>query len=118
MPVEVVREAKARAAREGTTLAAYVARALEAFGNAAANDIGEDPRERDWQWYERNRARLAKRYKDEYVAILDERVVDHDRDFEALSLRVASEHRRSAFMPKVSAKERVLRVRSPRLDRT
>lgn len=121
MPTRIVREAKAAAARRGTTLAAVVsdtlARALAADG---------DPRERSdddlrdsMQWYEKNRARLRRRHAGEYVAIVDGAVIDHDHDFEALATRVfARIGVRPVFMPRVQAGEARARIRSPRRARS
>jgi hypothetical protein len=112
-----VREAKAAAARRGTTLAAVVSDALE---RSFHEDDGarESSRElRDaMRWYERNRPRLLSRYGGEYVAIVDRSVVDHDRDFESLAGRVFARFGvRSVFMPRVQEAEARVRVKSPRL---
>lgn len=113
MPVDVVREAKAEAARRGLTLASYVARTLSRRRDESEDD-GELDRSTDW--FERNRSALVKRYPDEYVAIVDDEVVDHDADFDALAMRVfAKLGMRSVFMPRVTAKPRTLRIPSPRL---
>lgn len=67
------------------------------------------------RWFEANR-RLLRRYPDQYVAIHGGRVIDHDRDFDALARRVfARLGTRPVLMPKVTAEERVLAVPSPRL---
>jgi hypothetical protein len=70
------------------------------------------------RWYERNRERLVREYAGEYVAILDNAVIDHDPDFEDLAERVfAREVGRNVFMPQVVANPRSLRVASPRVSR-
>ncbi len=120
LPESLVREAKATAARRGITLAALVAEALqEAVGTVdrrakagrAAQGLAES-----MHWFEANRARLLRRYRDQYVAIDRNRVIDHDRDFAALARRVfARVGARPVFIPKVTAEERVVHVPSPRL---
>ncbi|MEA2626392.1 MAG: hypothetical protein QOD06_2437 [Candidatus Binatota bacterium] len=66
------------------------------------------------EWYAKNRARLLRQYENEYVAIVDRNVIDHDRSFEALASRVFQRVGvRSVFMPRVRAVEQRVRVRSP-----
>ena len=123
IPSDVVREAKAVAARRGVTLAGFVADALlralrepASSGHAAAAD---DPLAKDMRWYERNRARLNDEFAGEYVAIVDAEVIDHDADFEALAERVfVREGQRDVFMPHLGAEAAPLRVRSPRSSPT
>jgi hypothetical protein len=130
LPESLVREAKATAARRGITVAGLVAEALQKVvsprtgagdrrakagraqqAQAAAQGLAESMR-----WFEANRARLLRRYRDQYVAIDRNRVIDHDRDFDALARRVFTRlGARSVFIPKVTAEERVVRVPSPRL---
>jgi hypothetical protein len=118
LPSEVVREAKAAAARRGVTLGGFIAEALskamrerESSSSALANDLSGELR-----WYEKNRERLVKEYGGQYVAIVGGRVIDHDASFEALAERVfAREGARNIFMPRVSSSKEPLRVRSPRL---
>ena len=119
IPEGVIREAKAAAARRGTTLAGFVAdtlaRAMREPGHTleASGDLDDEMR-----WYERNRARLVAEFEGHYVAIVDHRVVDHDRDFERLATRIFERNgARSVFMPQVASSDRVLNVRSPRVRR-
>jgi len=117
LPTELVREAKAAAARRGTSLTAFVSEALTRslrVENAPSDepDILAD----DIAWYQRNRSKLLQRYRGEYVAIVDRAVVDHDRDFNALAERVFGRFGyRSIYMPRVQREEVVVRIRSPRL---
>jgi hypothetical protein len=68
------------------------------------------------RWFEANRGRLLRRYRDRYVAIDGGRVIDHDRDFDALARRVfARMGPGPVFMPKVTPGQRVVAVPSPRL---
>ncbi|TMQ18411.1 MAG: hypothetical protein E6J90_02130 [Deltaproteobacteria bacterium] len=119
LPTELVREAKAAAARRGETLTKFVAealaRSLGAAGERAApaNDLQDD-----MMWYRKHRPSLLRRYRGEYVAIVDASVVDHDRDFAALALRVFSRFgNRNIFMPRVASDDPVVRLRSPRISR-
>lgn len=120
MPTRLVREAKAAAARRGSTLAALVSDILERSlreedgrGEAAGGELRESMR-----WCERNRRKLLSRYRGEYIAVVDRAVLDHDRDFEALAARVfARPGGRPVFMPRVQEEEARARVQSPRLVR-
>jgi hypothetical protein len=121
LPAEIVREAKAAAARRGVTLGGFVAetltRALEQPEATPRADGGGDLR-REQRWFERQRERLLRDYAAEYVAILGEAVLDHDKDFEALAERVfASQGVHDIFMPLVSTGQHTARVRSPRVQR-
>jgi hypothetical protein len=119
IPSAVVREAKAEAARRGVTLAGFVTEALTRALNGQSplseqdHDLDEELR-----WYERNRERLVPDFEGQFVAIVDRTVIDHDKDFDALARRVLVKHGvRNVFMPRVSADENVVRVRSPRIKR-
>lgn len=121
LPPEIVREAKAAAARRGVTLAGFVAetlaRALEQIDALPHGESRSDLR-REQRWFERQRERLLRKYQGQYVAIVGEAVLDHDSDFEALAERVfASQGVRDVFMPLVSASQPAMRVRSPRVMR-
>jgi hypothetical protein len=116
---EVAREAKALAAREGITLTSLVERALERETRGARpaparlSEIA-----RDIEWYEQNKAALLDRLEGEYLAIVDQAVVDHDPDLEALAARVAERYgARSVYLPLCRRSRRVADARSPRLVR-
>jgi len=116
-----VREAKAAAARRGVTLAGFVAetlaRALEQLEALPRGDSQSDLK-REQRWFERHRERLLRKYAGQYVAIVGEAVLDHDEDFESLAERVfATQGVRDIFMPRVSAAEPAVRIRSPRVLR-
>jgi hypothetical protein len=119
MPLPVVREAKAAAARRGSTLARYVADTL-ARSLAEEDPVGEETEdfERSVRWFDENRAALLRAHEGEFVAIADSRVIDHDDDFDALARRVFGRiGSRAIYMPRVSRRERLPRLRSPRLVR-
>ncbi|MDR7521831.1 MAG: DUF5678 domain-containing protein [Armatimonadota bacterium] len=83
-------------------------------GKAAADATGRLAE--SMRWFKANRHRLLRRYRGQYVAVDRGRVIDHDRDFDALARRVfARLGPRPVFMPKVTAEERVVSVPSPRL---
>lgn len=117
VPRELVREAKAEAARRGMSLTAF---AKEALARALGQMPEEDqeairPIRPDLEWFEANRKRLARHYRDEYVAVVDRKVVDHDPDFSALARRVFAKYGlRPIAMPKVTPEERIIHLRSPR----
>ena len=117
LPESLVRELKARAARRGLTLKALVGELLEReLGPSAAapRDVLHDDR----AWFERHRARLARAHPGEYVAILDQAVIDHDASFDSLARRVFALHGvRPIFMPRCTPATRTVTVRSPRRPR-
>jgi hypothetical protein len=117
VPRNLVREAKAEAARRGMSLTAF---AKEALAKALGTPAGEEEEggiqsiRPDLDWFEANRKRLAKRYRDEYIAIINRKAVDHDPDFGALAQRVFAKYGvKSIAMPKVTPQERVVNIRTP-----
>ncbi len=129
LPEALVREAKAAAARRGITLTALVEEALQRLVAVPAdNDAASEGAKRtpeataalasladSMRRFEENRRRLLRRYRGQYVAIDGRRVIDHDRDFDALARRVfARVGVRPVLMPKVTADDRVISVPSPR----
>jgi len=119
VPTEIVREAKAAAARRGETLTALVTQALaRSLRIEGETQDRADDLQRDMAWYRSHRPKLLRRYPREYVAIVDEAVVDHGRDFGALAARVFARFgNRNVYMPRVQADEPVARIRSPRRSR-
>lgn len=117
MPRRLVREAKATAARRGTTLADVVSDALAKTLDSTPTETGTDMLAVEMAWYDRNKSKLERRYNDEYVAIVGGAVVDHDPDFSSLAERVFRKHgERSVFMPRIGQDTR-LHIRSPRIRR-
>lgn len=117
VPTSLIREAKATAARRGVTLTTIVSEAL-ASSLSVDGPSSRPPGDldRDMAWYRKNRAKLLRRYKDEYVAIIDERVVDHASEFHDVATRVFARFgNRSIYMPRVQATDEIARVRSPRV---
>jgi len=119
VPIALVREAKAAAARRGETLTTIVAEALtRSLGVAGPPQDRADDLDHDMAWYRKHQAELLRRYRGEYVAIVDGAVVDHGSDFSALAGRVFARFgSRSVYMPRVQATEPVARIRSPRRAR-
>ncbi|MGH2398615.1 MAG: DUF5678 domain-containing protein [bacterium] len=119
VPRQLVREAKAEAARRGMSLTAFAKEALaKALGTSRVDEdeAGIRSIRPDLDWFEANRKRLVKRYRDEYVAIINRKVVDHDPDFGALANRVFAKYGNNPIaIPKVTLEERVVHIRSPRL---
>ena len=68
----------------------------------------------DLDWFEANRKQLVKRYRDEYVAIVNKKVVDHHADFSALAQRVFAKYGpHPVAMPKVTPEKRIVRIPTP-----
>jgi hypothetical protein len=117
VPAALVRKAKVKAAQAGTTLTAVVIDALErSLEEPAPTPVSADDDLREsMRWYEEHRTSLLRRYRDEFVAIVDHEVVDHDADFEILAKRVFGRLGvRQVFMPRVTSEHERVRVRSPR----
>ncbi|MGQ0549889.1 MAG: DUF5678 domain-containing protein, partial [Armatimonadota bacterium] len=117
IPEHVVREAKAAAARRGVTLAVFVSEALaqslgvDAVGSEDAGDLRAE-----MAWYQTHKRKLLPRYRDQYLAIVNRKVVDHDKDFGALARRVFKRLGvRPIFMPKCVDGDRVVNLPSPRV---
>lgn len=117
VPRKLVREAKAEAARRGMSLTAFAKEALaRALGATTSREEPEgiEAIRPDLDWFEANRKRLLRRYRNEYIAIVNRKVVDHDPDFGALARRVFAKYGvKSIAMPKVTAEERVVNIPSP-----
>jgi hypothetical protein len=119
MPSDVIREAKAAAARRGVPLSAVIAeavsRSLVASDRTPVTEDCEDALARDMEWFAAQRVRLAKQYRGEYIAIVDQQVVDHAPEFEELAQRVFASHgNRAVYIPRATPEPPIARVRSPR----
>jgi plasmid stability protein len=119
LPESLVRQAKVAAARRGVTLTAVVTDALrEAVEPEPAREASGGLVD-SMRWYEANKKRLLRRYRGQYVAIRDGKVIDADADFHALASRVfARLGGAPVFMPLVTAAERVVHVPSPSVVET
>jgi len=75
--------------------------------------------EREQEAFRQMLPELLNRYRDQYVAVYQGQVIDHDRDQTALVMRLDQTHPEAAVLVKrVTAEpERVLRMPSPRLSR-
>jgi hypothetical protein len=118
VPRRIVREAKAAAASAGKTLGRWVSEQLaHATEGTRGHDSTADSLRADTAWFEKNRRELEREYAGEYIAIVDQRVVDHDREFDPLARRIFEQYGvRPICMPKVGRRE--IRVRSPRRVRS
>jgi hypothetical protein len=113
VPRSVVREAKAAAAREGVTLAHWVTERISGAKAATPECVPTKDLEGDFAFYEKHRDVFEQKYAEEYLAIVDRAVVDHDPSFEALARRVFRKYgARSVAMPLVG--RTTVHVRSPR----
>lgn len=118
VPKHVVRDLKAQAALQGRTLTAFVTEMLSRMAEEDDHSALR-PLEADMRWYDTHKAGLVRRYRGQHLAIVNQRVIDHDRDFDALARRVfAKAGVRPIFMPKCVDGERVVHLRSPHLVRS
>lgn len=116
LPEELVRRAKVRAAEQDTTVADLVVRALERYLSAAEPEPQITALAADMDWYAEHERELLRDHEGDYVAIVDSRVVDDDREFAPLARRIAERYgRRPVFITRCVRDEGVLRVSSPRI---
>jgi hypothetical protein len=47
--------------------------------------------ERNQRWFRENFEKLLKNYREQFVAVFGEKIIDHDKDLEALAKRVKTE---------------------------
>lgn len=121
VPERLVREAKAAAARRGVTLTVLVSEALVQILGVDVPGQTELPEDLQVEmvWYEAHRQDLLRRYRGEYLAIANQEVIDHDKQFGPLAKRVFKRLGvRPVFMPKCIGDERIVNIPSPRLVRT
>lgn len=121
LPVPLVREAKAVAARRGITLAALVEEGLTTLlQHEPLFRSGWLPEQlrAEYEWYDAHQTELLTQYPGEYLAIVNREVMDHDHLFDALARRVFERlGSRPIFMPKCVPGERTIALRSPRRAR-
>lgn len=68
------------------------------------------------KYYEENRETLLKKYRDRFIAIFNNEVVDFDKNFSKMASRVYKKFGyQTMYMPFVTAKERVVKIPSPRI---
>jgi len=78
----------------------------------------DDEWEQARQTFERMRSKLLKTHKDQFVAILNNQVVDADAEIGTLAKRVYTRFGyRPIYMQKVTEQPRVARISSPRVAR-
>ncbi|HLW47971.1 MAG TPA: hypothetical protein VKW09_09415 [bacterium] len=115
LPKELVRNLKAQAALRGLTLTAL---AMEILSEAAGREslAALKPIEADMAWYGAHRAELLRRYRGENIAIFDQKLIDHDKDFGAMAQRVYGKIGvRPVFMPLCEDPEPVMYFHSPQI---
>lgn len=120
VPEPLVRMAKVAAARRGITLTAMVAEVLARSLDEGPSGGEEFPADLQAEkaWYEAHKKDLVRRYRGQYVAIVDQRVVDHDKAFGPLAHRAFSRFGvRPIFMPRCLDGDRVASLPSPRIAR-
>ena len=71
----------------------------------------------DMAWYRTHKQALEGRYSGQHLVIMDQRVVDHAAEFGALAERALGRFGSGPIlMPRCVLGERVVRVRSPRVE--
>lgn len=119
VPDRLLREAKAVAARRGITLGRLVLDSLERELGSPSSEPSS-PSEQlssEIQWFEEHKEKLLKKYPGEYLAVVGEKVIDHDTDFSTLAERVFERlGPQPVFMPRCTP-QRTVRLRTPRRKR-
>lgn len=70
------------------------------------------------RYFQENKAQILEKYRDNFIAILDNTVVDHDREFSELAKRVYEKFGyQTIYMPFVESEPSVLRIPSPRVGK-
>ena len=83
--------------------------ALTGYRSETEHSFAEDVR-----YFKENLQELLSKYRGKYVAIVNRRVVDADKDFSALARRVFDRYGcRDILMPKVTEKEEVVHIPTP-----
>lgn len=70
------------------------------------------------RYFQEHKAQILEKHSGNFVAILDEAVVDHDRNFSELAKRIYEKFGyQTIYMPFVESEQRVLRIPSPRVGK-
>lgn len=70
------------------------------------------------RYFQENKAQILEKYKGDFIAIIENAVVDHDKEFPALAKRVYEKFGyQTTYMPFVESEPRVLRIPSPRVGK-
>lgn len=70
------------------------------------------------EYFQENKTEILEKYKGNFIAILDNAVVDHDKEFSELAKRVYEKFGyQTTYMPFVESEPRVLRIPSPRVGK-
>ena len=78
----------------------------------------QDPLAAEEQAFERQRAKLLRRYNGQFVALYGGRVIDHDEDAEALAVRLfAKLGDVPFFIARVEGKPSIYDLPSPEIER-
>jgi len=68
------------------------------------------------KYYVENREALLKKYQGKYIAIFNNKVIDSGKNFSKLATRVYKNYGyQTIYMPFVTAKEKVVKIPSPRI---
>lgn len=130
---EMTERLRRAAARRNTNVEALLERAVEAYLLDEHNEPRDEPQlpadenwwkqqhriiEREHEAYVRQHAQLYERYANEYIAMHNGAVVDHDLDRRQLSHRVRARFGRQPVLitQVLPAPERTIIVRTPRLQ--
>ena len=71
------------------------------------------------KYFQENKAQILEKYRSNFIAILDNSIVDHDKEFSELAQRVYEKYGyRTTYMPFVESEPKVLRIPSPRVGKT
>ncbi|TAK08965.1 hypothetical protein EPO44_01880 [bacterium] len=70
------------------------------------------------RYFQENKAQILEKYRGNFIAILDNSVVDHDKEFSELAKRVYDKFGyQMIYMPFVESEPSVLRIPSPRVGK-
>lgn len=70
------------------------------------------------KYFQENKTQILEKYRGNFIAILDNSVVDHDREFSELAKRVYEKFGyQTIYMPFVEAQPSVLSIPSPRVGK-